>query len=67
MGVVAWLRSHNRFWATICKTVRSISYHTVVCLSVLSVCNVGVLWPNGWMHQDKTLLAGRPPRPWPRC
>ena len=22
-------------------------YHTVVCLSV---CDVGVLWPNGWMH-----------------
>jgi len=20
-----------------------------VCLSCLSVCNVGVLWPNGWM------------------
>jgi len=19
------------------------------CLSVCSVCNVGVLWPNGWM------------------
>jgi len=23
-------------------------------LSVLSVCNVGVLWPNGWMDQDET-------------
>ena len=37
-----------------------------VCLSypVLSVCNFGVLWPNGWMDQDETCLAGRP-RPWP--
>jgi len=33
----------------------------VVCLSIclscpvcLSVCDVGVLWPNGWMDQDET-------------
>jgi len=39
-----------------------------ICLSVLScpVCNVGVLWPNGWMDQDETWYAGRP-RPWPHC
>jgi len=30
------------------------------------VCNVGVLWPNGWMEQDETWHAGRP-RPWPHC
>jgi len=35
----------------------------VVCLSV---CNVGVLWPNGWMHQDETWHACRS-RPWPHC
>jgi len=38
------------------------------CLSVLSclsVCNVGVLWPNGWMDQDETWHASRP-RPWPQ-
>jgi len=29
-----------------------------VCLSVLSLCNVGVLWPNGWMDQDETWHAG---------
>jgi len=23
-------------------------------------CNVGVLWPNGWMHQDTTWYGGRP-------
>jgi len=33
---------------------------------VLSVCNVGVLWPNGWMDQDATWCGGRP-RPRPRC
>jgi len=27
-------------------------------LSVLSVCYVGVLWPNGWMDQDETWHAG---------
>jgi len=39
------------------------------CLSVcpvLSVCNVGVLWPNGRMDQDETSLGGRP-GPWPHC
>jgi len=36
------------------------------CLSVYPIwpvylyCNVGVLWPNGWMHQDETWHAGRP-------
>ena len=37
-----------------------------VCLSVLSVCDVGVLWPDGWMDQDETWHAGRP-RPMPHC
>jgi len=36
------------------------------CLSVLSVCDVGVLWPNGWTDQDETWHAARP-RPWPHC
>jgi len=26
---------------------------------VVSVCNVGVLWPNGWMDQDETWHGGR--------
>ena len=56
------------FWATVCKTVRPMLPVTVVlsvlsclsvCLSVLSVCDVGVLWPNGWMDQDKTWHACR--------
>ena len=32
----------------------------------LSVCNVGVLWPNGWMDQDATWY-GRKPWPRPHC
>jgi len=36
------------------------------CLSCLSVCNVGVLWPNGWMDQDVTWYGGRP-RSRPHC
>jgi len=47
----------------------ALCYRTVVCLSVcpvLSVCDVGVLWPNGWMAEHKTWRAGRP-RPWPHC
>ena len=42
--------------STFCKTVR-LCYRAVVlsvCLSILSVFNVGVLWPNGWMDQDET-------------
>jgi len=35
------------------------------CLSC-PVCNVGVLWPNGWIDQDETWHAGRP-WPWPHC
>jgi len=29
-------------------------------LSCLYVCDVGVLWPNGWMDQDETWHGGRP-------
>ena len=52
------------FWATICKTVRPmLSDHCPVCLSV---CNVGVLWPNCSMDQDETWRGGRS-RPRPHC
>jgi len=41
----------------------ALCYRTVVlsvlsCPVCLSVCNVGVLWPNGWMHQDATWHEG---------
>jgi len=52
-----------RFWATVCKTVHPVLSDR--CLSC-PVCDVGVLWPNGWMDQDETCHAGRP-RPWPHC
>ena len=58
----------ERFWATVCKTVRHILSDR--CLSVcpvcLSVCNVGVLRLNGSMHQDETWHADTP-RPWLHC
>jgi len=40
----------------------ALCYRTVV----LCVCDVGVLWPNGWTDQDETSHAGRP-RPWSHC
>ena len=43
----------------------ALCYRTVV-LPVLSVCNVRVLWPNGWTDQDESWHAGRP-RPWSHC
>jgi len=42
-----------------------LSCHVLSCLCVChSVCNVGVLWPNGCMDQNKTWPAGRP---WTHC
>ena len=52
------------FWVTVCKTVRPML--SVRCPVYLSVCNVGVLWPNGWTDQDETWHAGTS-RPWPHC
>ena len=43
-----------------------LSVHCPFCLSVLSVCDVCALWPNGWTDQDETWHAGRP-QPWPHC
>jgi len=40
----------------------ALCYRTVV----LSVCDVGVLWPNVWTDQDETRRTDRP-RPWPHC
>jgi len=34
----------------------TLCYRTVV----LSVCDIGVLWPNGWMDHDATWCGGRP-------
>ena len=53
---------HCSFWATIYKTVCPML--SFCCMFCLSVCNVGVLWPNGWMDQGETWHAGRP-QPWP--
>ena len=48
---------NQTFWATICKTVRPmLSDHC----PVLSVCDIAVLGPNGWMDQNETWHAGRP-------
>jgi len=55
-----------RFWATVCKTVRPMLLDCCLSCPVLSVYNVGVLWPNGWMDQDETWHAGMP-LPWPHC
>ena len=43
-----------------------LSVYLPVCLSCLFVCDVGVLWPNGWTDQDRTWHAGKT-RSWPHC
>jgi len=51
----------------LCYRTVVLSCLCLVCLSVcLFVCNVGVLWLNGWMDQDEIWHAGRS-RPWPHC
>jgi len=55
--------SHFRFPSSYYNLV-SYAIGPLVVLSVcLSVCDVGVLWPNGWIDQDETWYWGRP---WPR-
>jgi len=68
-----FLGKNLKFWATVYKTVRCLlSDRCPVCLSVglscpvLSVCNVGVLWPNGCMDHDETWHGARP-RPRQHC
>jgi len=66
------LEDHSRqswtwvtFWATVCKTVRPmLSDGCLSCLFDCPICDVGVLWPNGWMDKDETWYEGRP-RSWP--
>ena len=49
-----------KYSATACKTVRPmLRDRGLFCLSCLSVCNVVVLWPNGWMNQDATWYEGK--------
>jgi len=46
------------FWA---DCLRNGSPYAIgpLSVSVCPVCNVGVLWPNGWMDQDETWHGGR--------
>jgi len=50
------------FWATVTSNGSPFSAGPLFCLSCLSVClsvyNVGVLWPNGWMDQDANRNEG---------
>ena len=42
----------------------ALCYRTIACPVCLSVCNVGVLWPNGFMDQGATWYGDRSrPRP----
>jgi len=44
----------------------ALSYQTTIVCPVLSDCDAGVLWPNGWTDQDETWHVGRL-WPWPHC
>jgi len=51
------------FWATVCRTVRQYAIGPMSVYVYVS-CNVGVLWPNGWMDHDAAWYG---PRPRPHC
>ena len=60
-----WPRLVKRVWhqspQNVKNAIRPLS--VCVCLAIcLSVCDVGVLWPNWWMDQDETWHGG-----WPYC
>jgi len=57
------------FWATVCKTVRPMLLgRCLSCPVCLSLCDVRVLWPNGWTNQDATSTwYGGMPRPRRHC
>ena len=61
-------RSHVSTFLTFLRDrlYRSVVCQCVLSCAVLSVCDVGVLWPNGWTDQHETWHTGRP-RPWPHC
>jgi len=46
----------------------ALCYRTVVLSACLScrVCDIGILWPNGWMDEDETCHTDRL-RQWPQC
>jgi len=46
------------FWATVTSNGSPYATGPLSCLSCLPVCNVGVLWPNGWMDKDATWYGG---------
>ena len=54
------------FWANRFTNGLPYDIGPLSCLSCVSVCDIGVLWPNGWTDQDETWRAGRP-RTWPHC
>jgi len=60
--LTVWWCAVTPVWATVCKTVCPVLTDCClsVCLScpgylsVCRVCDVDVLWPNGWMDEDAT-------------
>jgi len=64
IGATVGLHCVVVFWRPFVKRF-ALCYQTVFCLSC-PVCDVGVLWPNGWTDHDETWHAGMP-RPRPHC
>jgi len=52
--------NHTRQVAPMCPHGRAHWTYGIGPLSVCPVCNVGALWPNGWMDQDEAWRAGKP-------
>jgi len=50
----------RRFVKRFALCYRTVFLSVSLFCPVLSVCDVGVLWPNGWIDQNETCHGGRP-------
>jgi len=65
LTIVCRTSKHSQFFERPFVKRFALCYRTFSVLSC-PVCDVGILWPNGWMDQDETWHA-RGPRPRPYC
>ena len=63
-SLLAYRPTYLHFGATVCKTVHPMLSDRCPVCPVLTICDFGLLWPNGWMDQDETWHAGSL-LPWP--
>jgi len=61
-GMIVMCQGMSLFFGRLFVIRFALCYRPLLC----PVCDIGVLWPNGWMDQNETWHGGRP-RPRPHC